>query len=281
MGWVALERRQYSAARAAFEDAVRLAPLAIDARSGLIATEIASNNVAAARAHVESWRRAAPQDRALDVLAARVEVSAGNNAEAERMLHEVIAQDTSNLEAYELLGRLYFSQKRIDRAIEQYEALAKHSPRPSGARTMAGMLYEARGDKARARQTYEAVVAEDPRAGIAANNLAWIYAEEGKLDEALRLARMAQQQMRRRPEAEDTLGWVHLQKGQPSEAIAAFSRAIERTPNNALYHYHLGLAYMKGGDAERGRAELKRALTISPDFSGAEDARRLLAQGTS
>ena len=280
MGWVALERRQYSAARAAFEDAVRLAPQAMDARSGLIATEIASRNLDAARAHIETWRRAAPKDRALDVLAARVEVSAGNAAEAERMLHAVIAEDASHLEAYELLGRLYFSQNRIDRAIEQYEALAQHSPRPSGPRTMAGMLYEARGDRPRARQTYEAIVAADSRAGIAANNLAWIYAEEGKLDDALRLARIAQQELRRRPEGEDTLGWVHLQKGQASDAIAAFSRAIERAPNNALYHYHLGLAYLRSGDTERGRAELKRALTISPDFNGADDARRRLAPGT-
>ena len=145
---------------------------------------------------------------------------------------------------------------------------------------MAGMLYEARGDRPRARQTYEAIVAADSRAGIAANNLAWIYAEEGKLDDALRLARIAQQELRRRPEGEDTLGWVYLQKGQASDAIAAFSRAIERAPNNALYHYHLGLAYLRGGDTERGRAELKRALTISPDFNGADDARRRLAPGT-
>ena len=280
MGWVALERRQYSAARAAFEDAVRLAPRAMDARSGLIATEIASGHLDAARAHVEAWRRATPQDRALDVLAARVEVSAGKAAEAERILHAVIAEDASHLEAYELLGRLYFSQNRVDRAIEQYEAMAQHSSRPTGPRTMSGMLYEARGDRARARQTYETVVAADGSAGIAANNLAWIYAEEGKLDDALRLARIAQQQLRRRPEGEDTLGWVYLRKGQASDAIAAFSRAIERAPNSALYHYHLGLAYLASGDTERGRAELKRALTISPDFNGADDARRRLAQAT-
>lgn len=278
MGWVALERRQFSAARGGFEDAIRLAPSSLEARSGLIATEIASGNPDAARKHVESWKRAAPDDRRLDVLSARVEAAAGNDAEAERILQQVIAQDASHLEAYELLGRLYFQQKRIDRAIQQYEALAQHSPRPSGPRTMVGMLHEARGDRASARQTYEQIVAADARAGIAANNLAWIYAEEGKLDEALRLARIAQHELRRRPEAEDTLGWIYLRKGQPSEAIAAFSRALERAPNNALYHYHLGLAYLHAGDAERGRSELKRALSLDDGFSGADDARRRLAQ---
>jgi tetratricopeptide (TPR) repeat protein len=145
---------------------------------------------------------------------------------------------------------------------------------------MAAMLYEARGDRVRARQTYEAVVAADARAGIAANNLAWIYADEGKLDDALRLARIAQQQLKRRPEGEDTLGWVHLRKGQVTDAIAAFSRAIERAPSHALYHYHLGLAYLQSGDTERGRAALNRALSISPDFNGADDARRRLAEAT-
>jgi tetratricopeptide (TPR) repeat protein len=143
---------------------------------------------------------------------------------------------------------------------------------------MAGMLHEARGDKSRARQVYEEILARDGRAGVAANNLAWMYAQEGKLDDALRLARIAQAELRRRPEGEDTLGWIQLRRGLTSEAIAAFSRALERAPNNPVYHYHLGLAYIQRGDTQRGRAELERALSISPDFAGAEDARKQLAQ---
>jgi putative PEP-CTERM system TPR-repeat lipoprotein len=278
MGWVALERRQFPAARKAFAAAISLAPSSMDARSGLVATEIASGNPDAARRHVSTWSRSAPDDRRLHVLAARIEAAAGKPEQAERILQKVVAEDASHLDAYELLGRLYFSQNRIDRAIEQYEALGQHSPRPTGPRTMAAMLHEARGDRVRARQSYEAIVAADARAGIAANNLAWIYAEDGKLDEALRLARIAQEQLRRRPEGEDTLGWVHLKKGQISEAIAAFNRAIERAPSNAIYHYHLGLAYLQSGDTQRGSEELKRALSLNSEFTGADDARRRLAQ---
>ena len=143
---------------------------------------------------------------------------------------------------------------------------------------MAAMLHEARGDRPRAKQAYEAIVAWDTRAGIAANNLAWIYVDEGKLDDALRLARIAQEQLRRRPEGEDTLGWVHLRRGATADAIAAFSRAVGRSPNAPVYHYHLGLAYLKSGDKERGRGALQRALSLSSDFNGAEDARRQLSQ---
>ena len=278
LGWVALERRDFAAARAAFEDALRLTATSIEGRSGLVATEIASGNTEAARRQVVAWRTGDPKDRTLQVLAARVELAAGNAAEAERILQTVVTEDASQLDAYELLGRLYISQKRLDLAIVQYDTLAERSVRPSGPRTMSAMLYEAKGDRARARQTYETIVAADSRAGIASNNLAWMYAEDGKLDDALRLARVAQEQLKRRPEAEDTLGWVHLRKGQSSEAIAAFSRAIERAPNNALYHYHLGLAYLQSGDKPQGVAEMQRALTLNPNFDKAADARQQLAQ---
>jgi tetratricopeptide (TPR) repeat protein len=277
MGWVALERRRFADARGAFERALRISPQSLDARSGLVATEIANGSAEAARKRVNEWRRALPDDRRLDVLAARVELSAGNAGEAERLLQAVVAADASQLDAYELLGRMYLLQKRLDRAIEQYEKMAQQSVRPTGPRTLVGMLYAARGEAAKAREIYEQIVAADPRAGIAANNLAWIYADEGKLDEALRLARLAEEQLRRRPEAADTLGWVYLRRRQSAEAIAAFNQAIERAPSNALYHYHLALAHLQMGDQQRGRDELQRALKLDPDFAGAEDARKRLS----
>ena len=63
-----------------------------------------------------------------------------------------------------------------------------------------------------------------------------------------------------------------------ADAITAFTRAVARSPNNPVYHYHLGLAYLKIGDKARGRGALQRALTLSPEFNGAEDARRQLSQ---
>jgi hypothetical protein len=42
-------------------------------------------------------------------------------------------------------------------------------------------------------------------------------------------------------------------------------------------HYHLGLAYVKAGQPELGRRSLERALTLKPDFAGAQHAREVLA----
>ena len=278
MGWLSLQRREPAAARASFHEALRAAPDSIDARSGVVAADLAERNIDAARARVAAWQQAARGDQRLRVLAGRIELAAGDTAAAERILKEVIAVDSSQLEAYEMLGRAYASQGRVEQAVQQYEVLAQRSPAAaSGARTMIGMLHESRKDRAAARAIYEQVVASDARAGVAANNLAWMYAEEGKLDDALRLATIAQESLRRRPEPEDTLGWIHLQKGAATQAIAAFERARQRAPQNPIYHYHLGLAYVKTGEKDRARAAFSKALELRPDFSGADDARNQLA----
>lgn len=278
MGWVQLQRRNFADARASFERSLRLAPQASDARAGLVAVDLAERKNEDARALVAGWRKSLPADHRLAILAAKVEIADGRLPAAERLLMDVLAADTSQLEAYELLGRTYAAQGKVDEAVRQYEAMATRAPASAAsAKTMIGMLHEARNDRAAARTAYEGALAADPGAGVAANNLAWIYAEEGKLDEALRLATTAQQALRRRPEAEDTIGWIYLKKELPVDAIAAFERARDRAPSNALYHYHLGLAYMKTGDKDRARSAFARALELQPDFASADEARQHVA----
>jgi tetratricopeptide (TPR) repeat protein len=279
MGWLSLYRNQPAAARASFHEALRGDPESLEARHGLIAADIAERKVGSARAQVAEWRRAAPKDARIAVLAARVEFGAGNTANAQRVLEEVIATDPSQIDAYELLGRVYTAQGQTEQAIKQYQAIAERSPDKSmGARTMVGMLQEARKDRTAARAAYEQALAEDPKAGVAANNLAWIFVQEGKLDEALRLAKIAQDSLRRRPEAEDTVGWIYLQQGSATQAIASFERARDRAPQNPIYSYHLGLAYLKSNDKDRARAAFAHALQLRQDFDGAADARAQLSR---
>jgi Flp pilus assembly protein TadD len=49
-------------------------------------------------------------------------------------------------------------------------------------------------------------------------------------------------------------------------------------PENAIVIYHLGMAYYKKGDLENARAELNKALKLNENFTGAEEARRVLAE---
>jgi len=278
MGWLLLQRRDFAASRPSFEQVLRLVPDSYEGRSGMIAVDLAEGRVPAARTRVAKWQDASAGDHRLGILAAKVEIADGNLPEAERMLTKVLSADASQLDAYELLGRTYASQGRIDQAVEQFEAMARRAPSAAaGARTMVGMLQEGRNNRSAARTAYESALASDQKAGVAANNLAWIYAEEGKLDEAMRLGAIAQQALKRRSEPEDTVGWIYLKKGQPLEAVAAFERARDRAPDNPIYHYHLGLAYVNSGERDRARNAFTRALDLRKEFAGADDARRQLA----
>lgn len=281
-GELSLQRGLPAEARAAFERALKLDPALHEARVGLITAYVAERNLTAADARLAEWREKEPADTRLKVLGARIDLVAGRAGQAERTLRELVTNDSSQLDAYDLLGRLYLSQGQGDRAIAEYRALAERTKAPAGALTMIGLILEARGDREAAQKQYEEIVAASPRSGVAANNLAWIYAETGRPDEAIKLATVAQEELRGRPEPEDTLGWAYYQKGLAGHAIGAFERAIARSPRNPLYHYHLGLAQLKVGSKARAREAFEKALELKPDFPGADDARaRLRAAGGS
>jgi len=274
-GWIALQSNQVPAARKAFEDALRLSPNSYDAFVGLVTTDLAQRNTAAARARVAAWQQRTPNDPRLKILSARVALAAGQAAEAEQTLRALVTEDPSQLDAYDLLGRIAMTNGQLDRALTEYQALASRSHTPAGPLTLVGMIHEARGNRDGAKQEYERALAADPNAGVAANNLAWMYAEDGKLDEALKLATVAQAQLKR-AESDDTLGWVYYRKGLMQHAITSFEHAAAKAPNNPVYQYHIGLAQLKQGNNAQGKAALKRALTLKPDFNGADDARKAL-----
>jgi putative PEP-CTERM system TPR-repeat lipoprotein len=277
MGWIALVQRDHKSAAASFGEALRLAPRLHEARVGVITVHVAQSDFAGARARLQQWLAESPNDTQLHVLSARTSLAAGRTTEAEQELRAVVTADASQLEGYDLLGRIYVSQGQLDRALSEYETLAGRSKRQAGPRTMIGMIHEANGDRASARAAYEAALQADAAAGVAANNLAWMLAEDGRLDDALRLASVAKEQLRQRPEAEDTVGWVYYKKNLPGHAIPAFERAIERAPENPTYYYHLGLAHLQAGHEKQGRTALQRALALKADFAGADDARARLA----
>jgi tetratricopeptide (TPR) repeat protein len=277
-GVLAAARNDMAAARAAFEQALALDPESLEALTGLIALDLRAGNTAAARGRIDARVADTKSRPAMWLLAARVYVAAQDPAAAERILRRTIQADPTLLPAYAMLGQIFLSQKRLDEARGEFESLAQRQSHPVAALTMAGMILHAQGKIDLARERFEQVLAIDPRAPVASNNLAWLYAEAGEnLDAALRLAQVAAETAQDVPEILDTLGWVYYKKNLPQLALEPLTRCVEKDPSNPTYHYHLGLAYLKAGDEARGRSSIERALALRSDFSGADDARRVLA----
>ncbi len=279
VGRLDLARGAPASARRSLDLALKLDPDNTDALTGLVALELASRRPQEARVLIEGHLSKAPTNTALLILAARTYATLGDLPKVELMLQEAIEVEPANLQAYGMLGQVYLRQNKLDLARANFENLSRKQSNPVPSMTMVAMIRELQGQIPAAKKGYEAVLAIDPRAPVAANNLAWIYAEEGQnLNAALQLAQTAKQLLPDRPEVEDTLGWVYYKNNLAPLAISLFRACVEKDPSNPLYHYHLGLAYLKTGDKAKARQSLERALKLKPDFRGADDAKKALAE---
>ena len=277
-GTLATLKNDLAGARASFDRALVLDSNSIEALSGIIMLDIRAGDTAAAKSHIDSrvQGKASPE---ILMLAARTYATLKDFSAAESFLRRAIEADSTMLPAYGMLGQLYLSQKKLDQARKEFEAMAARQSKPVAALTMSGIILQTQGNVSEARKRYEQVLAMDGRAAIAANNLAWLQAEGGdNLDVALQIAQTAAAAAPQLPDVSDTVGWIYYKKKLPALAIPQFRRSIELAPGGAIYHYHLGLAYQQAGEAERGREALRKALSLSPDATLMADIKRALGQ---
>jgi tetratricopeptide (TPR) repeat protein len=277
-GVLAAAKSDVPAARASFDRAIGLDAASPEALAGHIALDLNAKNFESAKARIRQRLDTGVQSPEMLLLAARTYASAGDLQSAEQMLKRAIEQEPTFLSAYAMLGQLYVSQRKLDEARREYDALAQRHSRPVGALTMSGIISQVQGQLPLARQRFEQAVAADSHAAVAANNLAWIYVESGeKLGEAMKLAQTAAEALPESAEVLDTLGWVYYKNDLPALAISPLTRAVEKDPKHAVYHYHLGMAQAKAGNTPHAQRSLSRALELGSALPWAKDARAALS----
>lgn len=268
----------YAAARQYFETALKKDPNSLDAISGLLAVDFANKNPAAAKARIEAEVAKAPQRTGLRLLASRTYAAAGDLVKAEESLKSTIAIDPTSADAYSMLGQFYYQQNRLDDGRQEFERMLSQQPNSIQALTMLGIILNKQGRTDESIRRYEEALAIDPRAGIAANNLAWLYVQSGRnLDRALALAHAAKNELPDAADVADTLGWIYYIRGFPNLALPFLEEAAVRDPESAQIQFHLGAAYFKVSDQKKAKLALERALKLSDQFEGIEEAKKMLA----
>lgn len=277
-GALDMMRKDPGAAEQSFAKALDVQPGSYEALAGMLQVQIARGDLAGAQARADAAVSRAPADAKTLVLAARTHVTAREFAKAEQALRKALEADPNHLDAYGLLGQLYIAQGRADAALREYDELSKRHTNPVSAHTVVGMLLQAQNRRAEAKARYQKALDLDPAAAVAANNLAWMQVEDGEnLDVALRLAQTAKTRLPDSAEVSDTLGYIYYLKGLYPSAIGAFKLGVEKDPRNPLYQFRLGMAYAKSGQLALAKRTLDRALTLQPDFEGADEARQTVA----
>ena len=276
-GMLATIKRDSEGARRAYALALSADPKSYQALAGLLNSEMQGKKFGSAKALIEKQLAAMPNDPNVLLMAAQTYSAMGDAFETEQALKKTVEVDPQSLQAYSMLGRMYYQQGRLDLARRELETFVTRAPKSVPANTMLGTILELQGRKDEAKLRYNQALQTDPRAAVAANNLAWINANtNGNLDMALQLAQTAKSQLPNRHEVDDTLGWIYYKKGLSTLAIESLNNSTTRQPDNPNYHYHLALAHHQNGDNEQARKHLEQALKSNANFEGAAEAKKLL-----
>jgi tetratricopeptide (TPR) repeat protein len=276
-GMVATLKQDTEAARQAYTRALAADPRSYQALAGLLTAEMQSKQFGRARSLIEKQLAEMPNDPNTLLMAAQTYSALGDAFEMERALKKTVEADPQSLQAYSMLGRMYYQQGRLDLARAELEKYVSTAPLSVPGNTMLGTILELQGKKDEAKTRYGKALQIDPRAAVAANNLAWINANtNGNLDIALQLAQTAKAQLPNRHEVDDTLGWIYYKKGLSSMAIEALSSSTQKQPDNPSYNYHLALAHHQNGNKDEAKKLLEKALKSKSNFEGADEAKKLL-----
>lgn len=124
--------------------------------------------------------------------------------------------------------------------------------------------------------SYRAILAQHPDSYEAMNAIADVLGHAGKLDEALPLAEKALSLAPDNGMVLDTYGWILFKLERHSEALDALNKSLAALPDHPIVLYHLGAVYQAMGNERQARRHLEKALSVSGDFEGAEEARSML-----
>lgn len=267
-------------AKKQLEAALALSPGLVDAMGQLVGITFSQKRPDVALERVKRQIALVPSSAELYELLGKVYLARRELDLAESAFSKALELDPNLFTAYSTLGQLYAAVGKDEQALAKLDEAVKRDPRNLVAYTMAGMIHARKGDTAKAERAYQQALAVNPRFAPAANNLAYLYSERGgdkDKEKALQLAQTAKEAAPDDPAVSDTLGWILYKRGVYQRALALLQESATKVPDNPEVQYHLGMVHYKRGNKEAAKQALSRALALNQQFSGAEEARRVLA----
>jgi Tfp pilus assembly protein PilF len=156
--------------------------------------------------------------------------------EAEKLLKELIENDSQYIVAYNQLGNVYMRKGEIEKAESILKkGISLNSRTPS--------LYD---------------------------SLGVIYTDKSMLIEAVKQFKKAVQLMPNNAEYRYHLGFALLKKGQLDAGIKEVKKAVEII-EKPIYYNTLGIAYMQKGQKKQAVECWNRAIELDEDFKPAKD----------
>ena len=170
----------------------------------------------------------------------------GNFAKAELLTKDLIKDNQKVVFLYNLLGLILIEQKKIDEAINCYEAGIKIDPNFS-------MIY---------------------------NNLGLLYFQHKNDNDIIKIENYYKKAIslnKKLPEAHNNLGSLYNHLNKTKKAIACYKEAININPKFSFAHHNLGAAYVSVGNYGEAKKYFKESVKLDPNSL---DTHRMLSRIT-
>jgi serine/threonine-protein kinase len=172
------------------------------------------------------------------------------------------------------LGMALHGRRKVEEAIQHYRQVLQLEPRFSQAQYIhynLGKILEAREEMKAALHHYRQAIQLDPGFAQAHNNLGLVLNATGNVEEALRHYRQALTLDPGIPEAHNNVALILHGQGKIEEAIQHFRQAVTLDPGYAEAHYSLGLILYRQGNLEEAMQHYSQAIRYDPGMARAYD----------
>jgi len=207
----------------------------------------------------------------------------GHVHEAESTARELLKSAPDDIDAHELLGRIYLralsegqnagaspapASKVLDQAIAEYERIVSLQPKSVEDHMVLGQLYTVKHDAKKAEEQFKIAQAIEPDAEEVVLNLARLYAESGDFAQAVKVME-AVPVADRTVKMEDALGAAYEELKQAKDAIAAYRRATALEPGDLRSMDALAQALLNDNQFDEALKQYKELAEADPENAGA------------
>ncbi|MBC7755573.1 MAG: tetratricopeptide repeat protein [Bdellovibrio sp.] len=223
----------------------------------------------------------------------------GKNAEASKMLNDIITADTSNSLALTLRANLAMQEKNYDAAISDLRSVLRDSPDSSNAALMLATTYESVGSAQLAEESYikafdtskqsakygvpyaqflvrrkqperaekllESMLSSHPSDAQALRALAQFKISKGDYAGAQALADRVKNSDAQSPITDEILGAISSNKNDLVGTISALKRAHDKFPNDIKIINSIVNAYVQAGKTQDAIGFMQTVLKTNPN----------------
>ncbi len=198
----------------------------------------------------------------------------GRIREAVTAAQQQVAKNPDDLQAHDLLGKIYLrslgdmqtqqSGEMLQLAIAEYEKLVQLKPNDIETHLLLGQLYGLNHDSAKAEAQFKSAQKIDANSEEVVLNIARLYTEQGDFRRAAdTLAAVPADDKTAR--IEFALGASYDQLKRPKEAATAYRAALDLDPENALdTERGLGNALLLDGQLDEASKVFNQIVTAEP-----------------